>query len=357
MSRAAALAQTLSISEIAADLTLSSDLIDLHIDTFIPPRLPLIRYDVFKRHKGAGRFFGHLDLPRMNEGGLDGAMWSITTNPFRTAASRWRVFQKNFKRFEAMVAASEGHLAFVRNADEYRAAKGRGAHAVFLSVQGGNAFQAAPGYFDALGADAERLVRVTLVHLTNAAFGITSSPFRLWKGKRGLTEQGREFVAALNRHRIFVDLAHINRQGFWDAVAAHDKSQPLIATHTGVSGVKPHWRNLDDAQLRAVADTGGVIGIIFATNFLKLRGAPNDASVVVKHMEHVINVAGEDAVAVGSDYDGAIIPPPELRDGLAYGRLVQCMLDRKWSEARIVKALGTNFLSSLGRLRGPASGR
>jgi len=351
MSIAAKLATTLSISEEAAELTLGSDLIDLHIDTFIPPRLPLIRYDVFKRHKGAGRFFGHLDLPRMNEGGLDGALWSITTNPFRTAASRWRVFQKNFARFEAMVGSAGEGMTFARNAEEYRAARGRGAHAVLLSVQGGNAFQAAPGYLDALGPDADRIVRVTLVHLTNAAFGITSSPFRLWKGKRGLTDQGRAFIASLNQHRVFVDLAHINRAGFWDAVAAHDKSQPLIATHTGVTGVKPHWRNLDDDQLRAVADTGGVIGIIFASNFLKTRGAPNDASVVVKHMEHVVNVAGEDAVAVGSDYDGAIIPPRELRDGMAYGRLVQCMLDRNWPHPRIVKALGANFLASLGRLR------
>lgn len=345
------LAKILSISEDAAQLTLTSDLIDLHIDTFIPPRLPLIRYDVFKRHHGAGRFFGHLDLPRISDGGLNGAMWSITTNPFRTAASRWRIFQKNFKRFVAMVEASEGRLALVTNRAGYAAARARGSHAIFLSIQGGNALQAAPGHLDALGD--HPIVRVTLVHLTNSAFGITSSPLRGWKGKHGLSPAGRDFIASLNAHRVFVDLAHINPAGFWDAVDVCDRNQPLIATHTGVSGVKQHWRNLDDRQVKAIADSGGVVGIIFASNFLKQRGAPNDASVVVKHMEHVMRVGGEDVVAVGSDYDGAIIPPPELRDGMAYGRLVQCMLERHWSGDRIRKALGLNYLASLDRLRPP----
>jgi membrane dipeptidase len=349
-----ALAAGLEISLEAAEIVLSADLIDLHIDTFIPPRLPLIRYDVFKRHQGAGRFFGHLDLPRIEEGGLSGALWSITTNPFRTARSRWRVFQRNLDRFHEMVAASKGRLALVRDVTGYRAARDSGRHAVFLSVQGGNAFQAAPGYLDALASD-HPVVRVTLVHLTNSAFGITSSPLRGWKGKRSLSAAGRAFVENLNAHRVFVDLAHINPAGFWDAVDVHAKDLPLIATHTGVTGVKPHWRNLDDAQVKAIADSGGVVGIIFASNFLRPRGASNDAEIVVRHMEHVTHVGGEDAVAVGSDYDGAIIPPPDLRDGRAYGRLVQAMLDRSWSQERIRKALGLNFLAALERLR-PSEG-
>ncbi len=251
-----------------------------------------------------------------------------------------------------MVEASAGRMTLVRTTAEYRAARAAGQHAVFLSIQGGNALQAAPGYLDALGPD-QPIVRVTLVHLTNAAFGVTSSPLRLWRGRTGLTQAGRDYVANLNAHRVFVDLAHIHTTSFWEAVAVHDRTQPLIATHTGVTGVKPHWRNLDDDQLRAIAETGGVIGVIFASNFLRPRGMPNDADVVLHHMEHIVNVAGEDAVAVGSDYDGAITPPPDLRDGLAYGRLVARMLARGWSEGRIRKALGLNFLASLDRLRPP----
>jgi len=357
-----ALARAHGVSVAAAELLCASELIDLHIDTFIPPRLPLVRYDVAKRHDKVllgGRFFGHLDVPRVLESGLGGAMWSITTNPFRRASRRWVVFQHNLERFRAMVASQAGQLELVRTAGEYRAARARGAHAVMIAIQGGNALEKAPAGLDSIREDGEAgvsagpspIVRVTLVHLTNSAYGITSSPFRMWKGKRGLTDVGREFVRHLNARRVFVDLAHINSQGFWDAHEIHDKGQPLIATHTGVSGVKPHWRNLDDRQLKAIADTGGVVGIIFSRAFLKVRGGPVDAGMIVDHMAHVANVAGEDAVAIGSDYDGAIVPPPDLRSGASYVRLVHKMLERGFSEARVQKILGANFLRSFERLR------
>lgn len=355
------LARTHGVSVAAAELLLASDVIDLHLDTFIPPRLPLVRYDLERRHaKGflGGRFFGHLDLPRLYDSGLTGAMWSITTNPFRRASRRWVVFQKNLERFRAMVGASQGRLALVRTVAEYHAARARGAHAIFLAIQGGNALEKAPDGLASIALDPagepgpHPVTRVTLVHLTNAAYGITSSPFKGWKGKRGLTPVGRDFVAHLDAHKVFVDLAHINPAGFWDAVEAHDKHLPLIATHTGVSGVLPHWRNLDDAQVKAIADSGGVVGVIYSRAFLRRRGAPDDAGMVVDHMEHIANVAGEDAIAIGSDYDGAIVPPRDLRSGDSYVRLVQKMLDRGFSETRVRKILGGNFLRAFVSLRG-----
>ena len=100
-------------SKEALDLCLHSDLIDLHVDTFIPTRLfgynPLIR----NRHTLLGRhFFAHLDLPRMEDSGVTGAMWLITTNPFRSARSRWKIFQKNLLRLQNMVQNSNGKLAY-----------------------------------------------------------------------------------------------------------------------------------------------------------------------------------------------------------------------------------------------------
>jgi membrane dipeptidase len=150
---------------------------------------------------------------------------------------------------------------------------------------------------------------------------------------------------------VFVDLAHLHEQAFWDVVAVHDKTQPLIATHTGVAGVKPHWRNLTDAQVKAIADTGGVVGIIFAEEFLRRPDGPKDGAMIVEHAEHVIDVAGEDCVAFGSDYDGMIVPPRDVAGVDAYPKLVQHMLDRGWREERIRKALGRNFLRALGLLR------
>ncbi len=348
---AESLAARLGCSVEAVRLTRSCELIDLHIDTFIPPRL--WGYDILTRHRGGplGRFFfGHLDLPRMFEGGMNGACWSITTNPLRGAKSRWRTFSKNLARLQSMIEGSQGIMVMARTEGEYREARRRGAHACFLSIQGGNALEAAPlGVASLPGRD---IVRVTLVHLTDSVYGATSSPLGFFRRNKHLSTKGADFVRQLNSARIFVDLAHIHETAFWDAVEVHDKSQPLLATHTGVSGVVPHWRNLTDAQLKAIADTGGTVGIIFSGVFTRRPGAPSNADMLVDHMEHIRKVVGEDHVSIGSDYDGAISPPPDLAGGDMYPNLVERMLRRGWSEGAIAKALGDNFLRCLKHLRG-----
>jgi membrane dipeptidase len=73
--------------------------------------------------------------------------------------------------------------------------------------------------------------------------------------------------------------------------------------------------------------------------------------MLVEHLEHIVTVAGEDVPAIGSDYDGMIVPPPDVPGADSYPKLVQHMLDRGWKEERIRKVLGANFLRSLGRLR------
>ncbi len=334
------------VSREAVALVRSAEVIDLHLESFIPPRL--WGYDLLARHDRhwlGGRLFGHLDFPRAIDGGLTGGMWSIATNILRTRAGRWRALRENMRALRAALEATGGRMEVVRTHGEWEAARGRGAHAALLSVQGGNALEACPDL-----AELPDLVRVTVLHLSSSAYGTTSSPARLGGG--GLTGAGRALIERLDAARVFVDLAHIAPRGFWDAVDAHDPTLPLLVTHTGVTGVKKHWRNIDDDQIRAVADTGGVVGVMFEPGFLRARGMPNDASMVLAHLEHVIRVGGEDAAALGSDYDGFIIPPPDLRDGFtAYYRLVQRMLDARWAEARIRKILGGSFLRCLRALR------
>ena len=179
----------------------------------------------------------------------------------------------------------------------------------------------------------------------------TSAPLKL-KGDQGLTDFGREFVKRLNEKKIFVDLAHISRKGFFDAVEVHDKSQPLIVTHTGVTGVHKHWRNLDDEQLRAIADTGGTIGVMYQSSFLGDPYLGGKADSIVDHLEHIIKTVGEDHASLGSDWDGAILPPRDMQTPLQLPRLVQIMLDRGWSGTTIKKVLADNFLRTTAELRG-----
>ena len=338
------------VSEEAYQLTLDAEVVDLHIDTLIPQRLwgrdPLVPHGW---SPFAGRFFGHLDLPTLERGGVTGAMWSITTNPFRPAGNRWRTFLRNLERYRDLEERSEGRIQVATNHSEYMSARAAGAHVCLPAVQGGNAIEAAPELAASIPGDI--ITRVTLVHLTNSGFGATSSPGALWRANQGLTPRGKDLVASLNERRVLVDLAHINPRGFQDAVEVHDGSAPLIVTHTGVDGVRPHWRNLSDEQLKRIADTGGTIGVMFHKGFLKRRGGPTGLEMIMEHVHHIVETVGEDHASIGTDYDGAITPPAGCRDGLTYPKLTDAMLKRGYSESRIRKILGENALRVLKAIR------
>lgn len=338
-----------TISDEALALYRSSDVIDLHVDTFIWTRI--FGYDLLRRH-GRGllgaRFYGQADLPRLREAGVGGAIWSITTNPLRRASRRTAVFRKNLERLVAIFADAPADVALCRTAADYRAARAGGRHAAFIGIQGGNALD---GDLALATFDASLLIKVTLVHLSTSSLGTTSAP-SLGAGDGGLSERGRELVASLDRHRVFVDLAHINRRGFFDAVAAHDRTKPLLVSHAGIAGVHRHWRNVDDDQLRAVAATGGVVGVMYQSSFLGEPLFGGRAEAVVDHLEHIVDVVGEDCAALGSDWDGAIITPRDMATCLELPLLCELMLRRGFRAERVRKILGGNFLRALEALRG-----
>jgi len=331
------------VSTEAQQLAEQLDIIDLHLDTLIPYRL--WGYNPLKRHSWMpfGRhFFTHTDVPRLREGGVTAAMWSITTNPLRPANNRWAVFLRNLIHLQRMCDNSQGHLHIARDYSEYLLGREQNSLVVFPAVQGANAISGASE--GALSIPDNLITRMTIVHLTPSIYGNTSSPLHWLNPYKGLKVAGKTLIEQMNEKHIFVDLAHSHPQTFWDAVDVHDKTHPLLVTHTGVDGARKHWRNLDDKQIRAIADTGGVIGIMFATNFLQDRNGSKDCTMIVEHLEHLINVGGEDIAALGSDFDGAISPPKDLYTALHYPRLIQRMLDRKWSQQRIISVLGANFL-------------
>ncbi len=335
----------MNISSQAIELCKDADIIDLHLDIWIPKRL--WGYSPAKHHRTAwfGRhFFGHSDLPRMRTAGYTGAMWSITTNPAKLSNARWQSFLYNLFALERFCNENDD-VWLCRTHTDYVYAREHNKHAIFPAVQGANAISGAPDGVASLPEN-HGISRMTLVHLTPSVYGNTSSPAHMLHSHKGLTQAGKELVEAMNAARIFVDLAHIRPEGFWDAVDVHDPTLPILVTHTGVQGVTPHWRNLDDEQIRAIAKSGGVVGIMFATNFLKHSGKRN-ASIIVDHLEHLIKVGGEEIAAIGTDFDGAISAPTDLKTVDQFPVLVEHMLRRGWSESRIQKVLGENFLRVL----------
>ncbi|MDD9937643.1 MAG: membrane dipeptidase [Myxococcales bacterium] len=343
-------AAELGISREAVELYQGCDVLDLHVDSFIWTRT--LGYDLRKRHGSGifnGRFYSQVDFPRALEAGLTGALWSITTNPYRGAGSRARTFARNAARLRSIFESEDERFAIVSDAAGYRAARDAGKHGAFLVVQGGNAADVDDAAIDAL-IDAG-VIAVTLVHLSTSRLGGTSSPIR--GGEVGLRDFGRHYVERLNAARVFVDLAHISERGFHEALEVHDSSQPLLVSHTGMSGVHPLWRNIDDRQLRAVADTGGVAGVIFHSGYL---GDPywtgGKAATIVDHLEHIVRKVGAEHAALGSDWDGMIITPRDMPTCLELPRLVQLMLERGFAHDDIRKVMGGSFLRALEALRG-----
>ena len=306
-------------------------MLDIHTESFVWSRV--FGYDVRQSH-GRGllgaRLYSQADLPRMVAGGLTGAVLSIATNPLR----RVSVLGPNVGRLRVML---EGSAAVVTSVGEYRAARAEGRFACFLAVQGGNA----------VGSVAElppEITRVTLVHLTRSRIGSPSAPLG---GAGGLTPFGQDYVAGLNDRRILVDLAHANTATFWDALAVHNRDLPPIVSHTGVSGVHRSWRNIGDDQIRAVAERGGVVGIMYHRGFL--GGSTSEA--VLRHLEHVIAVGGEAAAALGSDWDGMIVTPSDMPTAADLPVLVAGMVRRGWSQSRVRAVVGGNYLRVMAAAR------
>lgn len=261
-------------------------------------------------------------------------MLSIATNPARRRGTRTRTLLANLARLQELSGSTSGSGLSVHSA-----------------VQGGNAFDSpADVHLVPEGA----LLRVTLLHLTDSWVGATSSPLGRSRGRGGLTAGGRSLVGGLNERRILVDLAHASRRTFFEAIATLDgcgHGLPPVVTHTGVSGVHRSWRNLDDEQIRAIAERGGVVGIMYHRGFLGRPSWKVGAEAIVRHLEHTIAVGGEDCAALGSDWDGMIVTPRDMPTCLELPVLVERMLERGWPEDLIRKVLGQNALRVIGTVR------
>lgn len=164
----------------------------------------------------------------------------------------------------------------------------------------------------------------------------------------GLTDLGRDLIRACNRLRILIDLSHLNERGFWDV--AEISNAPLVATHSNAHALSPHSRNLTDEQLAAIRDTGGFVGVNFATSFLREDGrqeADTPIERVIEHLEYMLDRAGEDSVGFGSDFDGARIPAG-IGNAAGLQNLVAVMRRRGYDELLIDKVCFKNLLRVLG---------
>jgi membrane dipeptidase len=270
---------------------------------------------------------GHIDLPRARAGGLVGGLCAIyipagelvlkepdangryatpLSPPLERAPSLDIALQM---AAIALRLERAGAWKLCRTGSDISDAMAEGRFAAVLHMEG----------CEAIGADlselevfyAAGLRSLGPVWSRNNIFGHGvpfSYPMRPDTGP-GLTEAGRALVKECNRLGVLIDLSHITEKGFWDVAKLSD--QPLIASHSNVHAITPVARNLTDKQLDAIRESKGLVGLNFAVTMLRADGrdkADTPISDMIRHIDHLVHRLGIDGVAIGSDFDGALIP-------------------------------------------------
>ena len=266
----------------------------------------------------AGDGAGHLDLARAERGGLAGGCFAVFTCSPRDADYDSRAYFARVDRRRALretlaqVAlllrlerGSGGRLRIVRSAADL---DGDGLAAI-LHLEGAEPIGAGLEELEVLHAAGMRSLGLAWsrpnAFATGVPFEFPGSPDQ----GPGLSRAGRALVRACGELRILIDVSHLNARGFWEV--AELSAAPLVASHSGAHVLCPSPRNLDDAQLRAIGESGGLAGINFHVGFLRGDGAEDadtPLSAIAAHAAHVADLAGVDSVALGSDFDGATMP-------------------------------------------------
>lgn len=165
----------------------------------------------------------------------------------------------------------------------------------------------------------------------------------------GLTQDGLRLLKACNEKRIIFDLSHLNEAGFWDVARYSDA--PLVATHSNAHAICPHSRNLTDKQLAAIAESDGMVGINFATAFLRTDGQMcEDTSIdtILIHLDYLLEKLGENRVGFGSDFDGTTIPD-DIKNVAGLWRLRKAMREHGYDEELMKKLCYGNWFRVLSK--------
>ncbi len=326
---------------------------DLHADSLLTGR------DLLVRHAA-----GHVDVPRLAAGGVALQAFTIVTKVPRGANNEsndarapedprflalikaWpRRAQKNLaeralfqaQRFNEMARSSDGSLTVVASRAELkrfldRRAKDPSLVAGILGVEGAHALEGRLANLDRFAAAGIRMISPT--HFFDNE--IAGSAHGRLKG--GLTGLGKKWVAKMEEMKLLIDLAHASDETFEDVLAL--ATRPLVVSHTGVRATCDNRRNLTDAQLRAVAGTGGVVGI----GFWSAAVCGKNPRAIVRAIRHAVDVAGIDHVGLGSDFDGVIEEP---FDASGLPLITEAMLQAGFDRGAIAKVMGGNTLRLL----------
>jgi membrane dipeptidase len=363
------------ISERAHKLHFSSIVLDTHDDT--TQRFFTKDFDIGKQNPD-----GHVDIPRMREGGMNAIFFSIWIDGRITGAP---AVQKALDQIDAVrenVRKYSKDMVLARTAEDVRRAHAQGKIAALMGVEGGHMIG---NDIRVLRIFADLGVRyMTLTHFYNDEWADSSTDK---PAHNGLTDFGKEVVREMNRQGILVDISHVSDKTFYDALAI--SKAPLIASHSSCRALCNHARDMTDDMIKALAAKGGVIQINYEKSFIDqaykdaydkeaggvvghlsalTKNCNNDEACIsremaklqqkltaegklphvsweriVDHIDHAVKLVGADHVGLGSDFDGADMPEG-MEDCSKLPKITEALLRKGYSDSDIRKILGENTL-------------
>lgn len=335
---------------------------DGHNDTV----LALIAEDESKRRD----FFalsesGHIDFPRAKSGGLGGGFFAMFTrspgsdgklpdtkpDPDKVSFPKTPAYEdalqatvKAAAKLLELETKSDGRIRIVRTANELESAITQGIFAILLHIEGAESIAED---LDSLHVFYEMGLRSLGVVWSRPNIFGHGVPFKFPGSPDigpGLTDAGKALVKECNQLGIVVDLSHLNEKGFWDV--AEISNAPLVATHSGVHALAQSTRNLMDSQLDAVKESNGVVGVVYHNGFLRSDGqstAETSLSEIVNHARYMVDRMGIDHVALGSDFDGAVMPQ-DLKDAAGLPKLMEALSDSGFTHDDLEKIAHKNWV-------------
>ena len=327
---------------------------------------------------------GNTDLPRLKQGGVDVQFFSVWCDGSYGKGHAFNYANEEIDSLMSVITRNRRDIALAKNYEDIMQDVHRGKLAAMIGVEGGHMIEGRLDYLDSLYKRGMRYMTLTWNNSNGWASSAVDETYHKDSLKHlGLTNFGKEVVHRMNQLGVMVDLAHVGRQTFFDAI--NTSTKPIIVSHSCVYKICPVPRNLTDDQIRAVKKNGGVICVNFYSGFVdsnynhkvdafvaeyhqqadsleKLKHeSAEDAvfeiltpeqkqslrpplSLLIDHIDYIVKMIGVDYVGIGSDFDGASSYPLGLDDVTDYPKITEALLQRGYSKKDIRKILGGNVL-------------
>lgn len=311
--------------------------VDLHTDSLIASRV--LGLDLSRRHRaplGLTPWMLHADIPRLREGGVDAVFLGIVTHPWPRNAYRRAL--RSIAYAKGVLKKNSSDVALATTPEEILKARSSGKIAALLGVEGMHMLEGDPGRIEEFYRMGVRYI--TMAHFTSNRFAVSSAD--AVRKRATLGDKGRMAIGMMNDLGMMVDVAHTHTDVISEVCRI--TRDPVIVSHGATALIRPTFRNLSDEDIKNVAGTGGIIGLIYSHHWLSLGSSTPHLEVVVDHADHVRNLVGVDHLALGSDWDGMIKTPDGMRDATDLPALTQLFFDRGYREDEVEKILGLNLM-------------